>query len=277
MSLDGKIATGAGESKWITRRKSARLRHETAGRRGRHPGRRQYDCAGQSEPDRAAARFQRQTLRRIILDPTARSPLAAKVFTDTAAPLTTLVVTERRRKRRVAAFAARVRVLKAPARNGLIDLRWLLRKLGRENVTSLLVEGGGETNASFLPPEWRNASPFFTPRWFSADGTRPKPWRGEGVPRLPERHCPARSGMAPVGARFVIDCPRWRNSAITIDMFTGIVEETGTVHAIKPVAGGIGLSVRARAWRAAASKPGDSVAVNGCCLTVEKIARAGRR
>ena len=31
-----------------------------------------------------------------------------------------------------------------------IDLRWLLKKLGAENVTSLLVEGGGEVNASFL-------------------------------------------------------------------------------------------------------------------------------
>ena len=31
-----------------------------------------------------------------------------------------------------------------------MDLRWLLKKLGAENVTSLLVEGGGEVNASFL-------------------------------------------------------------------------------------------------------------------------------
>ena len=31
-----------------------------------------------------------------------------------------------------------------------LDLRWLLKKLGSENVTSLLVEGGGEVNASFL-------------------------------------------------------------------------------------------------------------------------------
>ena len=29
-------------------------------------------------------------------------------------------------------------------------LHWLLKKLGAENVTSLLVEGGGEVNASFL-------------------------------------------------------------------------------------------------------------------------------
>ena len=30
------------------------------------------------------------------------------------------------------------------------SLRWLLKRLGAENVTSLLVEGGGEVNASFL-------------------------------------------------------------------------------------------------------------------------------
>ena len=29
-------------------------------------------------------------------------------------------------------------------------MKWLLKKLGAENVTSLLVEGGGEVNASFL-------------------------------------------------------------------------------------------------------------------------------
>ncbi|MEY2430077.1 MAG: diaminohydroxyphosphoribosylaminopyrimidine deaminase, partial [Verrucomicrobiota bacterium] len=34
--------------------------------------------------------------------------------------------------------------------NGKIDLPWLLKKLGSENVTGLLVEGGGEVNASFL-------------------------------------------------------------------------------------------------------------------------------
>jgi diaminohydroxyphosphoribosylaminopyrimidine deaminase/5-amino-6-(5-phosphoribosylamino)uracil reductase len=31
-----------------------------------------------------------------------------------------------------------------------IDLRWLLKTLGSQEVTSLLVEGGGEVNGSFL-------------------------------------------------------------------------------------------------------------------------------
>jgi len=53
-------------------------------------------------------------------------------------------------KRRVAALAKRVRVLVAPSADGKINLRWLLKKLGSENINSLLVEGGGEVNASFL-------------------------------------------------------------------------------------------------------------------------------
>ena len=47
-------------------------------------------------------------------------------------------------------MAKRVRVLVAPSSNGKIHLPWLLKKLGSENVTSLLIEGGGEVNASFL-------------------------------------------------------------------------------------------------------------------------------
>ena len=41
-------------------------------------------------------------------------------------------------------------MLIAPERQGRIDLRWLLRRMGREEITRLLVEGGGEVNASFL-------------------------------------------------------------------------------------------------------------------------------
>jgi diaminohydroxyphosphoribosylaminopyrimidine deaminase/5-amino-6-(5-phosphoribosylamino)uracil reductase len=61
-----------------------------------------------------------------------------------------IVVSKLAPKRRVAALAKRVRVLVAPCSEGKIDLRWLLRKLGSESVTSLLVEGGGEVNAAFL-------------------------------------------------------------------------------------------------------------------------------
>ena len=58
-------------------------------------------------------------------------------------------------------------------------------------------------------------------------------------------------------------------------MFTGIVEETGTVERIKPTAKSIELTVRANAT-ARSLKLGGSLAVNGCCLTTVKVAPRGK-
>jgi diaminohydroxyphosphoribosylaminopyrimidine deaminase / 5-amino-6-(5-phosphoribosylamino)uracil reductase len=77
-------------------------------------------------------------------------------------------VSRRASKQRVAALAKRANVLIAPLaksatghRSSAIDLRWLLRKLGAVNVTSLLVEGGGEVNASFLLQRLAHRVAFF--------------------------------------------------------------------------------------------------------------------
>jgi riboflavin synthase len=59
-------------------------------------------------------------------------------------------------------------------------------------------------------------------------------------------------------------------------MFTGIVEETGQVTSIRRQPSGIRLIVAARV-SARGVKNGDSIAVNGCCLTVVKRERHGSR
>jgi riboflavin synthase len=56
-------------------------------------------------------------------------------------------------------------------------------------------------------------------------------------------------------------------------MFTGIIEETGAVESIWESASTIRLAVRARLC-ARGTRVGDSIAVNGCCLTVAKLQRA---
>ena len=82
--------------------------------------------------------------------------MTAKVVSDEFAALTTIVVGKNAPKNRAAALAKRVNVIVAPTnsklktKNSKLELRWLLKKLGAESVTSLLVEGGGEVNASFL-------------------------------------------------------------------------------------------------------------------------------
>jgi riboflavin synthase len=57
-------------------------------------------------------------------------------------------------------------------------------------------------------------------------------------------------------------------------MFSGIVEEAGAVHRIEETPRSIRLAVRA-AKCGRGLKLGDSLAVNGCCLTVVKLARHG--
>jgi riboflavin synthase len=55
-------------------------------------------------------------------------------------------------------------------------------------------------------------------------------------------------------------------------VFTGIVEETGSVVSIQPTADAIHLTVKMRVCGKGLKK-GDSVSVNGCCLTAVTISR----
>jgi diaminohydroxyphosphoribosylaminopyrimidine deaminase / 5-amino-6-(5-phosphoribosylamino)uracil reductase len=157
LTLDGKIATASGESKWITgepaRKYAMKLRsHSDAILVGVNtiladdPNLTVRDVEGRPESQQSVTK----RLRRIVLDSNARTPLAARVISDEQRALTTVVVGKSAPKSRVRRLAQRVNVLTAPSREGLIDLRWLLSRLGAEDVLSLLVEGGGEVNASFL-------------------------------------------------------------------------------------------------------------------------------
>lgn len=151
MSLDGKIGTVTGESKWITsepaRAFAMKLR---AGADAVLVG------VNTIIKDDSALTLRRpgfagKTLRRIVLDPRGRTPPAARILDAAGALMTTIVVTKAAPARRLAALRRRARVLVAPVRRGRIHLPWLLQNLGREDVTSLLVEGGGETNALWMP------------------------------------------------------------------------------------------------------------------------------
>ena len=163
MSLDGKIATSSGESKWIT---SAPARaYGMKLRQGADAILVGINAVLADNP-RLTVRGQRseageRRLRRIILDSNGRTPLDAHVVSDSFAGLTTVVVTKAAPKTRIAALSERVQVWVAPAREGRIDLRWVLRKLGGDDVTSLLAEGGGEVNATILLGRFSHRIAFF--------------------------------------------------------------------------------------------------------------------
>jgi diaminohydroxyphosphoribosylaminopyrimidine deaminase / 5-amino-6-(5-phosphoribosylamino)uracil reductase len=152
MTLDGKIATSSGESKWITGEKSrVHVMHLRQGSDAILVG---INTVLADDPELTVRTHggKRTTkwLRRIVLDSNARTPLSARVVADDPNSLTTIVVGKGAPRKRINALSRFVHVLIARQRAGCIDLRWLLRKLGDQEVTSLLVEGGGEVNAAFL-------------------------------------------------------------------------------------------------------------------------------
>jgi len=156
MTLDGKIATASGESKWITGEESRAFAMQLrAGGDAILVGVNTVLADDPALSLRAVEGCKLKVaslkpLRRVVLDSRARTPVTARLVTDDLAALTTIVASARAPAKRLAALRKKVNVEIAPLRNGVIDLRWLLKKLGAENVTSLLVEGGGEVNASFL-------------------------------------------------------------------------------------------------------------------------------
>jgi diaminohydroxyphosphoribosylaminopyrimidine deaminase/5-amino-6-(5-phosphoribosylamino)uracil reductase len=199
MTLDGKIATARGESKWITgemaRARGMRLRQGSDAILVGINAILADDPSLTARSQKSEVRSQKQNLRlrRIILDSLARTPLTAKIVSDEFAALTTIVVSKIAPKKRVAALAKKVNVIIARAANSKLkirisklDLHWLLKKLGAENVTSLLVEGGGEVNASFLFDGLAQRVEFFyAPKILGGRASR-KGVAGEGAKSLGE-------------------------------------------------------------------------------------------
>jgi diaminohydroxyphosphoribosylaminopyrimidine deaminase/5-amino-6-(5-phosphoribosylamino)uracil reductase len=156
MSLDGRIATVSGESKWITgERARARGMRLRLGADAIVAG---VNTIVRDDPSLTLRPVpglkipEWKKLRRIVLDPEGRTPPDSKVLRDEHAELTTIVITSLASANSVAGLTGRAQIIVAPrARKGRsINLKWLMKNLGAADVTSLLVEGGGETHAAFL-------------------------------------------------------------------------------------------------------------------------------
>lgn len=149
MTLDGKIATVAGQSQWIT---------GPAARQRVHVLRDTYDAV-MVGIGTVLADNPRLTVRlaaagrnpvRIIVDSEARTPPTAHVIADGAAP-TIIAVGSAAPTSRVNVLAkAGARIMSIPSTAQGIDIKELFIRLGQEKITSVLVEGGGTLAASVL-------------------------------------------------------------------------------------------------------------------------------
>ncbi len=150
ITLDGKIATTSGESKWIT---GAEAREDVMRLRNGHDAVLVGVGTVLADDPKLSARMRggRDPVR-IVLDRDLRTPLDAQLLPRGAGPRTILVASEGAAPERAAALiraGAEVWSL-APAENQRPDLADLGRRLAAEGMTSVLVEGGGQVHAAFL-------------------------------------------------------------------------------------------------------------------------------
>ena len=146
ISLDGKIATRSGDSKWISGDEARKYVHNLrytsdAIMAGVNtvlvddPRLTARSCGGKGGTAR------KQPLR-VVVDGKGRTPLTAQLFSEPGKTLLALgkFVTPEEK----AAFAqAGAELLELPSEGGLVDLGELLKALGEREITSVLVEGGG--------------------------------------------------------------------------------------------------------------------------------------
>jgi len=150
LTLDGKIAAPDDNTGWIT---SERARAHVQELRHDHDailtGIGTVLADNPSLTARTGSAPGRAPLR-IVLDPSLRIPLRAKVVTDRRAPTLVVTTSAGAAAKRAALQKAGAEVLVLPSQRGRIQWRALLSDLGRRGIASLLIEGGAELNASAL-------------------------------------------------------------------------------------------------------------------------------
>ncbi len=150
-SLDGRIATRTGHSRWITSDSSRRMAHRL---RALHDAVLVGIGTVLADDPQLTVRLVRgRDPIRVVLDSGLRIPLGSKVLQRGHGGPETWVVTTRRcdrqKARELQGIGARlIESLQGP--DGEVDLRDMLRNLALSGVSSVLVEGGGRVITSFL-------------------------------------------------------------------------------------------------------------------------------
>lgn len=149
MTLDGKIATCAGNSQWITNEASRLKTHEL---RDIYDGILVGIGTVLADDPSLTARLPNgmgHNPVRVVVDSQARTPLTAKLLTDHQAK-TIIAVTEAADAGRVAALRQAGAEVLAVNDGAQVDLQRLMQLLGEQEISSVLVEGGGTVNFSLL-------------------------------------------------------------------------------------------------------------------------------
>ncbi|MEW6332881.1 MAG: bifunctional diaminohydroxyphosphoribosylaminopyrimidine deaminase/5-amino-6-(5-phosphoribosylamino)uracil reductase RibD [Thermodesulfobacteriota bacterium] len=149
-TLDGRIATATGHSRWISSPPSLRFAHRL---RGLHDavlvG---ADTVIADDPELTCRLVRGKNPLRIVVDSRLRTPTESRIYARQSSARTVVATAGRAAAERRQPFEeAGVELLEIGAdRSGRVDLHMLLSALGKREITSLLVEGGAAVITSFL-------------------------------------------------------------------------------------------------------------------------------
>ena len=208
VSLDGKIATRSGESKWITGAKAREKVHQI---------RDQMDAivagAGTILKDDPflTTRLKKKSAAgkhpvRVILDNEFIVPLRSNVFKN-ADTQRVLYATSNKLpdSRRNALTRKGVDILILKEKKGGVDLQHLMVALGKNEITSVLVEGGGEVNASALQAGIVDKVMVFVAPILIGGKDAPGPLGGKGIRRLADAFKIKNMTVNPIGNDILLE------------------------------------------------------------------------
>ena len=141
-TLDGRIATATGHSQWISGEKSRRYAHEL---RGLHDA--VLVGAGtvvKDDPELTVRHVKGRNPLRIVVDPALEIPLEAKILRDQDQARTLIVARPKAdpaRQKHIRAMGAELLHF-GQGKSDIFDLKSLFATLGRQKISSILVEGG---------------------------------------------------------------------------------------------------------------------------------------
>ena len=190
MTLDGKVATRTGDSKWISSEASRELAHRW---------RASVDAVAVgigtalADDPQLTARIDRSDLpelrqpRRVVFDATGRLPLDSKLLAQAhEVPLTVVVSRAAPRSACDALETAGADVVVATGENEPARVRSALDQLGDQGIAAVLLEGGPHLAGAFLDAgEIDEVRLFLAPLLLGGSKAR-DPLEGEGVERISE-------------------------------------------------------------------------------------------
>src|SRR4030042_4116014 len=155
MTLDGKIATPEGQSKWITGEKARRIVHRLRSRVDAIMT--AIGTVKADDPQLTARVKGGKNPRRIVIDPDLKIPVDAKIL---QIPPETIIITRKseviRQRRKKSKVEGKKKILSGKGvqiityEGKKVNLDWLMKKLGNMGIASVLLEGGSSLNAHAL-------------------------------------------------------------------------------------------------------------------------------